>query len=114
MWCACGGAIEKYDQSLQIGVARELFEETGYRVNLADLHFLAEDSYINGNGILVHRTIFWAEYDGKQKIKCFEGQEIRFIYPHEFNSIIFANGHKNYYRMASQNICYKNRLSYGK
>lgn len=102
-WCACGGAPEEYDPSLQHSVARELFEETRYEVNLADLHFLFEDSYINQKGVTVHRIIFWAEYDSKQEINCYEGQEIKFIFPKEFNSINFADGHKNYFRMASQN-----------
>jgi len=104
-WCAIGGARDKEeDIDLKKTGARELKEETGYKINPEDFKFLARDEYITEKGTPVERTIFWALYDGRQEINCYEGQAIRFIHPKAFPSLNFYTGHEYFLRKASEKV----------
>jgi len=46
--------------------------------------------------------MFWTQYDERQRIKCNEGQEIRFIDPDEFGRLEFAKDNKKFFEEASQ------------
>lgn len=100
-WGTVGGAKEETDIDLKNAGARELLEETGYKINPDNLKFLTEDIYTTERGKEVQRIIFWAPYDGIQKINCFEGQEIRFVKPKEFSELNFYTGHEAFLRKAS-------------
>lgn len=104
-WGAVGGAVEvKKDKDLKKAAARELREETSYKQNSSELRFLARDTYITEQGTEVQRTIFWDYYDGIQRIKCNEGQEIRFIAPKEFGELKLYTGHEKFIRKASEKV----------
>lgn len=103
-WCVVGGAREKDDESLKVAAARELREETDYKIETDKLEELIRDEYISERGIPVERIIFWGRYDNQQPIKCHEGQEIRFISPAELGSLTFYTGHEGFLRRASKKI----------
>lgn len=105
-WGVCGGRTENGDASLAHAAVRELFEETGYLASPFDLKLLDQDEFHTDSG-LVKRVIFWARYDGKQPIECFEGQEIRFLAPTEINSglLKFCDPyHRGYLRQAAEQV----------
>lgn len=103
-WVAIGGARDKEDKDLKSVGVRELEEETGYKMLTKELRFLARDEYETEKGTPVERTIFWALYDGKQEIQCFEGQEIRFVESREFDALKFYTGHEKFFRKASEKV----------
>lgn len=103
-WCVVGGAREKGDKDLKIAAARELEEETGYKIDPDKLKELARDEYISERGIPVERTIFWGYYDNRQPIECYEGQEIRFISPAELDSLTFYTGHEGFLKTTSEKV----------
>jgi len=76
-WVPPGGHCEAYE-SMEACARRELREETGY--DCSELKLLT--SFIDDN-VDEHAayplTVFWAVYDGRQPVRCFEGQEVRFI-----------------------------------
>ena len=80
---------------------RELLEETGYKADPNELHLIIEEDYMADNGEVIHRTVFWTRYDGKQKIKCHEGREFRFISIKELDSLKLYPGHDKFLRQAS-------------
>jgi 8-oxo-dGTP diphosphatase len=76
-WCIPGGRLQPGEQP-ERGARRELVEETGY---LADrLELLDERDVATEEGV-IRQYVYWARYDGKQKIRCFEGQEVKFVTP---------------------------------
>ena len=76
LWSLPSGRKE-HSESPEECAARELEEETGYRCK--SLRYLAvmEDRDDTETDYLL--TVFWAFYDGIQTLKCFEGQELRFV-----------------------------------
>jgi len=75
MWGSPGGHVKSNETYLECA-CRELFEETGYKVsNLKFLKTFKEKSIF---GLTIVK-LYWDYYDGKQKIKCYEGQKIKFI-----------------------------------
>lgn len=105
MWCVIGGARDNIDdKDLKTVAKRELKEETGYDVELKDLRFLARDSYTTEKGVPVQRSILWSWYDGAQPIKCYEGQEIRFISHSELTQLKIYTGHDGFFRKAMEKV----------
>ncbi len=104
-WGVCGGKKEAGDRTDKDAVARELFEETGYRVKTRDLLCFASDEFDVGTTHITRR-FFLAPYDGKQKIECFEGREIRFVAFSELFRLSFCDTyHLDYLRQASELVC---------
>ena len=99
-WCVVGGKREE-GESLEKAAARELKEETGYIVDDENLNFLIQDEYVTEKGVSVQRIIFWNKYDEKQEIKCYEGQEIKFVFPEELEILNLYTGHKDFLKKAS-------------
>ena len=80
MWGPVGGHCKKLETSYECCL-RELKEETGYTANNINWYknfFIESNKLINNKEHYV--SIFWTDYDIKQKIKCYEGQEMRFLY----------------------------------
>lgn len=100
-WGICGGRSEEYDLSDKHAAARELLEETGYKIRPRNLELFATDEFDAG-GNHITRKFYWAPYDEKQHINCFEGQEIRFVKPSELTVLDFCEVyHEDYLRKAS-------------
>ena len=76
-WTPPGGHCEP-GESIEECARREFFEETGYR--LVGLHWLTSFLDDNAPGVPpLWLTVFWASYDGAQRLVCREGQALRFI-----------------------------------
>jgi 8-oxo-dGTP pyrophosphatase MutT (NUDIX family) len=76
-WVFPGGNIEP-DETPEQGAHREFIEEACYQC--AELNLLLT---CPGNDLGYHEdvefTFFWERFDGLQRIRCCEGQELRFI-----------------------------------
>ncbi len=76
-WAPPGGHCE-VAEDIELCALRELREETGYDCD--ELNFLGsfmDDNVRNCPSYPL--TIFWARYDGTQKLECREGQAIEFV-----------------------------------
>jgi len=76
LWAFPGGHGEP-GEDLAACARREFREETC--VQLLTLNWLACAPEAAGDGDTYPLNLYWSRYDGKQEIKCFEGQEVRFI-----------------------------------
>ncbi|MBI4425467.1 MAG: NUDIX domain-containing protein [Elusimicrobia bacterium] len=56
---------------------RELLEETEYRCRR--LNRLETGDHADGPKTTYRLTVYWARYDGVQKVRCLEGQGLEFI-----------------------------------
>jgi 8-oxo-dGTP pyrophosphatase MutT (NUDIX family) len=58
---------------------RELMEETGYCCAAEDLEWLSSlmDWHTGWSPYIL--TVYWAAYDGVQRVRCFEGQAVEFV-----------------------------------
>lgn len=105
-WAVLGGAKDRGDVLLKRTGVREIREETGYKVSVFALHRLARDIYTTERGRVVRRTIYVSEYDGRQRIECYEGQEIRFISQEEREQLSHEGkiytGHDRFLTLASE------------
>ncbi len=105
VWATCGGGMtEGEDPSLQAAASRELLEETGYVISPEQLRFLSNDEVTLESGLIIEHNYYYAPYDGKQEIQCFEGQEIRFLNPNELCNVQIADGHKELFTKASESF----------
>jgi len=89
-WCLPGGKVES-DEEERKGAQRELLEETGY--SSSNPIFLHSEIYTTKDGRRIKRNIFYEIYDGKQEIKCFEGQKMEFKSPEELPLLKVYPGH---------------------
>jgi 8-oxo-dGTP pyrophosphatase MutT (NUDIX family) len=80
IWVFPGGHVEP-GESLKAGAEREFLEETCYRCD--ELHevirFSADEIGYQGNYPVV---FFWCRFNGRQELRCCEGQDLRFIERH--------------------------------
>ncbi|MCJ7793052.1 MAG: NUDIX domain-containing protein [Candidatus Marinimicrobia bacterium] len=74
-WGLPCGEVEK-DETLKQAITREFQEETGYQLKNPLLY--ATDTYLE-NGRKVKNHLYYERYDGKQEIKCLEGEKMEFI-----------------------------------
>lgn len=74
MWVMPGGHQDS-DETTHQCARRELREETAY--DCADLRWLA--TFVDPEQDDCQCTMFWAEYDGHQAVRCLEGQDLRFV-----------------------------------
>ncbi|WP_428079409.1 NUDIX domain-containing protein [Candidatus Pelagibacter sp.] len=75
-WVPPGGKKKNYENNVSCA-KREFFEETGYKIK--NLYFFYEGIERSLgwpiNKIIVYKSI----YDRKQKISCYEGQNMKFV-----------------------------------
>lgn len=74
-WSFPSGKIEKGEKAFD-AIKREFKEETGYILSQPKLILDHRMVYEKGN---FDWHVFVEEYDGKQKIECFEGQRMEFF-----------------------------------
>jgi 8-oxo-dGTP pyrophosphatase MutT (NUDIX family) len=99
-WAYIAGQIEDGDENYEQTAKRELKEETGYVAE--QLYPLLEEDYVRTDGVKTRRHIFWAVYDDRQKISCFEGQEIVFLKLEELEDKKILPDHKRICYLAVQ------------
>jgi len=77
MWVPPGGHREP-GESMEACARREFLEETGYVCD--ELHFLTSliDDHVGG-WPAYQLTVFWVHYDSNQRVRCMEGQALKFI-----------------------------------
>ncbi|HRY63048.1 MAG TPA: NUDIX hydrolase [Patescibacteria group bacterium] len=97
-WAYIAGQREEENENYEQTARRELQEETGYIVD--KLYPLLEEDYKRTDGIKTRRHIFWAVYDGTQKINCFEGQEMVFLKLEELENKKILPDHKRICHLA--------------
>lgn len=95
-WSVPGGHVGG-EESVEEAAKREFKEETGYFLKNPKL-FKTEAYEINGKK--VKRHLFYEVYDGKQEIKCLEGQKMEFKSPNAFKRMKIFPGHANFVREA--------------
>ena len=76
MWVPPGGHAEP-GETIEMCAQREFLEETDY--NCSNLHWLTDFEDSVEGWPPYQLTVFWACYDGVQRIHCNEGQALKFI-----------------------------------
>ena len=84
MWVPPGGHIEA-DESVEQGTRREFLEETDYLCRKINWLQMLEIGHPDWPTYLL--GVFWAFYDGKQKTKCREGQDLKFVGRNEADTL---------------------------
>jgi 8-oxo-dGTP diphosphatase len=77
IWVFPGGHVED-GESPEEGARREFLEETRYRCDSLELLVSFPASSVGYSGDFPI-SFYWTRFDGKQKIECCEGQELRFV-----------------------------------
>lgn len=96
-WSIPGGGVRK-NEAPEEAARRELLEETGYRVD--KVNFLGREIYRNDKREKICRHIFWAEYDKRQKVYCYEGKEGKFVSSSVFSRLKIIPGQKKFFLKA--------------
>ncbi|NMB48475.1 NUDIX hydrolase [Candidatus Kuenenbacteria bacterium] len=99
-WAYIAGQKEEGDENYEQTAKRELKEETSYVAE--QLYPLLEEDFIRSDGVKIRRHIFWAVYDDRQKINCFEGQEMVFLKLEELENKKILSDHKRICHLAIQ------------
>ena len=108
IWGPVGGQCNQ-NESPKDCLIREVFEETGYKIN-NNLYWFGNYTlpYNNQNNEDHVVCVFWSIYDNQQKISCYEGQKIKFL---DLNKIFcYEMLHINLDWIRSINKIYKNEL----
>ena len=87
MWVMPGGHCDP-GETIEACARRELREETDYKCG--DLHRLL--SFKDEENPECHCIMFWARYDGRQPVRCLEGQALMFV-PREQASLFLIPGY---------------------
>lgn len=74
-WVPPGGHAEP-GEDIEVCARREFEEETDYVCD--ELHHLTQFEDHVGDRV-IDLTMFWARYDGRQRIVCREGQALQFV-----------------------------------
>ena len=74
-WAFPGGTVE-YKENIKDAICREIKEETGYKIKKPILFNQKLVQLPSMKKIFM--CFFYDIYDGKQKIKCFEGKKMEF------------------------------------
>ena len=76
-WVFPGGHCDA-GETLEAGARREFQEETGYCC--AELSWLTTFCHPSDDFQSMYElSLFWCAYDGRQPVRCFEGQAVEFI-----------------------------------
>jgi 8-oxo-dGTP pyrophosphatase MutT (NUDIX family) len=76
MWVPPGGHAEP-SETIEMCAHREFLEETDY--NCSNLQLLTDFEDSVEGWPTYQLTMFWAYYDGVQKTRCNEGQDLKFV-----------------------------------
>lgn len=77
MWVIPGGHVEP-GEAIRDAAIREVMEETNYECE--EIQFLDRFDDVNDiTGASYYLHVFWCHYIEGQEIRCFEGQELRFV-----------------------------------
>ncbi len=96
-WSYIGGAVEKGENS-ETAARRELIEETGYIPD--KLHKFKDKMLLSQKGEKGKYRFYWTSYDNKQEIKCFEGQEMKFVDPNNLGTKKLVPGIEYFFKLA--------------
>lgn len=91
-WATVGGAVEA-GETLDAAIRREVYEETGFQLS-APLGLGSRAKIVLPDGALRDATLFFADYDGSQPIRCYEGLQITFVDPSTLDTLLIYPGQR--------------------